>query len=71
MGALTLFLQNKRLVNFFSEYVVDSVIETVDFAVGRRPAPLSSQGKAARRPEHTKFITFVTNVLTRAQVTTP
>jgi hypothetical protein len=69
----------KSLINFFSEYVVDSVVETVDFAMGcsRRPAPPSSRGKArgkaARppRPEHTKFITFVTNVLTRADVTTP
>ncbi|KAF8801669.1 hypothetical protein BYT27DRAFT_7235654 [Phlegmacium glaucopus] len=54
------------------EYVVDSVVETVDFAMGRKPAPPSSRGKnATRRPEHTKFITFVTNVLTRAEVTTP
>jgi hypothetical protein len=70
VGALTLFLQ-KSLINFFSEYVVDSVVETVDFAMGRRPAPPSSRGKAARRPEHRKFITFVINVLTRAEVTTP
>jgi hypothetical protein len=54
------------------EYVVDSVVETVDFAMGRKPAPPSLRGKSAtRRPEHTKFITFVTNVLTRAEVTTP
>ena len=67
------FCKKKSLINFFSEYVVDSVVETVDFAMGRsrRPAPPSSRGKAARRPEHTKFITFVTNVLTRAEVTTP
>jgi hypothetical protein len=63
----------KSLINFFPEYVVDSVAETVDFAMGRRPAPPSpsSRAKAALRPEHTKFITFVTNVLTRAEVTTP
>jgi hypothetical protein len=54
------------------EYVVDSVVETVDFAMGRKPASPSSRGKSAtRRPEHTKFIAFVTNVLTRAEVTTP
>jgi hypothetical protein len=54
------------------EYVVDAVVETVDFAMGRNPAPPSSRGKmVSRRPEHTKFITFVTNVLTRAEVTTP
>ena len=40
--------------------------------MGRKPAPPSSRGKTTtRRPEHTKFITFVTNVLTRAEVTTP
>ena len=40
--------------------------------MGRKPASPSSRGKTAtRRPEHTKFITFVTNVLTRAEVTTP
>jgi hypothetical protein len=73
VGALTLFLQKKSLINFFSEYVVDSVVETVDFAMdsSRRLAPPSSRGKAARRPEHTKFMTIVTNVLTRAEVTTP
>jgi len=54
------------------EYVVDSVVETVDFAMGRKPASPSSRGKTVtRRPEHTKFIAFVTNVLTRAEVTTP
>ena len=51
---------------------MDSVVETVDFAMGRKPASPSSRGKTAtRRPEHTKFIAFVTNVLTRAEVTTP
>ena len=40
--------------------------------MGRKPAPPSSRGKTTtRRPEHTKFITFVTNVLSRAEVTTP
>ena len=40
--------------------------------MGRKPASPSSRGKTAtRRPEHTKFIAFVTNVLTRAEVTTP
>ena len=40
--------------------------------MGRKPAPPSSRGKnATRRPEHAKFTTFVTNVLTRAEVTTP
>ena len=68
------FRKKKSLINFFfPEYVVNSVVATVDFGMGRRPAPPSFRGKpeAARRPEHTKFITFVTNVLTRAEVTTP
>ncbi|KAG6840199.1 hypothetical protein C0991_008255 [Blastosporella zonata] len=51
------------------EYVVDCVVDTVDFAMGR---PSSSRGRAvARRPEHAKFTTFVTNIITRAEVTTP
>ncbi|KAG6844002.1 hypothetical protein H0H87_010817 [Tephrocybe sp. NHM501043] len=51
------------------EYVVDCVADTVDYAMGR---PSSSRGRpVARRPEHTKFTTFVTNVITRAEVTTP
>jgi hypothetical protein len=69
VGVLTLVLQN---VNFVSEYVVDSVVETVDFAMGHRPAaPPSSGGKAACPPKHTKFIAFVINILTTAEVTTP
>ncbi|KAG6918828.1 hypothetical protein DXG01_011233 [Tephrocybe rancida] len=51
------------------DYIVDCVVDTVDFAMGR---PSSSRGRsAARRPEHVKFTTFVTNIITRAEVTTP
>jgi hypothetical protein len=51
------------------DYVVDCVVETVDFAMGR---PSSSRGRSpSRRPEHAKFTTFVTNVITRAEITTP
>ncbi|KAK7030411.1 hypothetical protein VNI00_014155 [Paramarasmius palmivorus] len=51
------------------EYVVDCVSETVDYAMGRSSPP---RGRAStRRPELQKFTTFVTNVLTRAEVTTP
>lgn len=49
------------------EYVVDCVAETVDYAMGRRSPPRSR----SRRPELSKFTTFVSNVLTRAEVTTP
>ena len=49
-----------------SDYVVDCVVETVDYAMGR---PSSSRGRAASRaPELAKFTTFVTNVITRAEV---
>jgi hypothetical protein len=68
---LVVFFFLKSLI-IFLEYVVDSVVDTVDFAMGRKPASPSPRGKtASRRPELTKFITFVTNVLTRAEVTTP
>ncbi|KAG7093093.1 hypothetical protein E1B28_009380 [Marasmius oreades] len=49
------------------EYVVDCVADTVDYAMGRRSPPRSR----SRRPELHKFNTFVSNVLTRAEVTTP
>ncbi|KAF8884798.1 hypothetical protein BD779DRAFT_1535472 [Infundibulicybe gibba] len=53
------------------EYVVDCVAETVDYAMGR-PTPSSSRGRAtSRRPENSKFTTFVTNVINRAEITTP
>ncbi|KAF9462688.1 hypothetical protein BDZ94DRAFT_1322343 [Collybia nuda] len=51
------------------DYVVDCVAETVDYAMGR---PTSSRGRStSRRPEHEKFTTFVNNVITRAEITTP
>ncbi|EGN95721.1 hypothetical protein SERLA73DRAFT_186905 [Serpula lacrymans var. lacrymans S7.3] len=49
------------------EYVVDCVVDTVDYAIGRPSS--SSRGRSlSRRPEHTAFTTFVSNVLTRAEV---
>lgn len=52
------------------EYVVDCVVDTVNYAMGRPSS--SCRGRSmARRPEHTKFTTFVANVLTRAEVTLP
>ena len=48
----------------FPEYLVDSVIETVDFAMGRP----SSSSPRTRRPEHAKFTSFVKNVVERAEV---
>jgi hypothetical protein len=52
------------------EYVVDCVVDTVNYAMGRPSS--SSRGRSmSRHPEHTKFTTFVSNVLTRAEVTIP
>ncbi|KAI9571265.1 hypothetical protein HD554DRAFT_2017126 [Boletus coccyginus] len=52
------------------EYVVDCVVDTVDYAMG---CPSSSRrGRSlSRRSEHAAFATFVTNVLSRAEVTIP
>ncbi|KAG9318747.1 hypothetical protein JVU11DRAFT_846 [Chiua virens] len=52
------------------EYIIDSVIDTVDYAIG---LPSSSRrGRSqSRRPEHASFVTFVTDVLARAEVTIP
>ncbi|KAF9446409.1 hypothetical protein P691DRAFT_631794, partial [Macrolepiota fuliginosa MF-IS2] len=50
------------------EYLVDCVVETVDYAMGR-PTPSSSRGRSrGRRPEHAKFSTFVKNVIERAEI---
>jgi len=54
----------KVLTMSFIEYVVDCTVDTVAYAMGR---PSSS----SRRSEHSKFTTFVSNVLTRAEVTMP
>ncbi|KAF8559854.1 hypothetical protein OG21DRAFT_1493123 [Imleria badia] len=52
------------------EYVIDAVVDTVDYAMGRPSS--SRRGRAlSRRSEHAAFATFVTNVLTRAEVTIP
>lgn len=48
-----------------SEYLVDSVTETVDFAMGR---PSSSSSRTSR-PGQAKFTSFVKNVVERAEVT--
>jgi len=58
-----------RVSLFLADYVVDTVVDTVDYAMGR---PSSSRGRPlTRRPEHNKFSEFVSNVLQRAEVTMP
>ncbi|KAJ7137978.1 hypothetical protein C8R44DRAFT_661125, partial [Mycena epipterygia] len=52
------------------EYVVDCVSETVDYALGRTPSPRNSRGRS-RSPYQSKFTTFVSTVLERAEVTVP
>ena len=67
----TAFINEKKNLQANSEYTVDRVVETVDYAMGR-PTPSSSRGRSStRRPEHAKFTTFVNTVLTRAEVTMP
>ncbi|KZP08710.1 hypothetical protein FIBSPDRAFT_901033 [Athelia psychrophila] len=56
------------------QYVVDTVIETVDYAMGV-PSTSTPRGRSASRapvnPLHASFATFATTVLTRAEVTAP
>ena len=53
-----------------SEHVVDTVVETVDYALGRPSS--SSRGRSmSRHTEHSKFLKFVTDVLHRAEVKVP
>ncbi|KAF6743752.1 hypothetical protein DFP72DRAFT_1098152, partial [Ephemerocybe angulata] len=61
------------------DHVVDQVIETVDYAMGKStaststPASSSPRGRTpvARTPAQLKFTTLVSTVLTRADITTP
>ncbi|KAF9064630.1 hypothetical protein BDP27DRAFT_1230201 [Rhodocollybia butyracea] len=62
-------LVNVKLSKQIIDYAVDCVADTVDFAMGRTFHP---RGRTpSRRPELSKFTTFATNVLARAEVTTP
>ncbi|KAF7310229.1 Cyclin N-terminal domain-containing protein [Mycena indigotica] len=54
-----------RLTKPVVEYLIESVVETVDFAMGRASTP---RGRSSSR-YITSFTTFVDNVLTRAEVT--
>ncbi|KAJ7481022.1 hypothetical protein B0H11DRAFT_2419877 [Mycena galericulata] len=49
------------------EYIVDCISETVDYAIGRPP----SSASRTHSPYHAPFTSFVSTVLTRAEVATP
>ncbi|KAK2466629.1 hypothetical protein APHAL10511_000887 [Amanita phalloides] len=68
-SAAILELIDIKITRSIIDYVVDSVSECVDYALGR-PASGSRGRPHARRPELHKFTTFVTNVITRAEITT-
>ena len=52
------------------EHLVDTVVDTVDYALGRPSS--SSRGRTmARHSEHSKFLKFVTDVLHKAEVKVP
>jgi len=52
------------------DYVVDCVVDTVDYAMNR-PSTSVGRRSASHKTETAAFTTFVTNVLTRAEVTIP
>ncbi|KAI0053947.1 hypothetical protein FA95DRAFT_1467459, partial [Auriscalpium vulgare] len=63
-------LVDLKLSRTITEYFIDAVVETVDYALGR-PSP-SKRGRAlSRHSESTAFTTLVNNVLTRAEVEFP
>jgi hypothetical protein len=59
------------LLTCFIDHVVDQVIETVDYAMGKSSSSQHTRGRRARTPNQTKFTGFVSTVLTRAEITTP
>ena len=60
----------RSYILLLSEHVVDTVVETVDYALGR-PSPSSRGRSMSRHTEHSKFLKFVTDVLHRAEVKVP
>ncbi|KAI6150575.1 hypothetical protein BKA82DRAFT_64240, partial [Pisolithus tinctorius] len=52
------------------EYVVDCTVDTVNYAMGR-PSSSHRGRSVARHSDYTPFTTFVTKVLTRAEVSIP
>ncbi|KAL6306171.1 hypothetical protein BKA93DRAFT_164682 [Sparassis latifolia] len=52
------------------EHVVDNVVETVDFAMGR-PSTSTRGRSLCRDPHHAAFTAFAANVIHKAEVTVP
>ncbi|EPS98959.1 hypothetical protein FOMPIDRAFT_1125320 [Fomitopsis schrenkii] len=56
--------------NFIAEHIVDTIVETVDYALGRPSS--SSRGRSlSRHSEHAKFTNFVTDVIHKAEIKVP
>ncbi|KAH9832864.1 uncharacterized protein C8Q71DRAFT_839748 [Rhodofomes roseus] len=54
----------------FIEHIVDTVVETVDYALGRPSS--SSRGRSlSRHSEHAKFTNFVAEVIRKAEIKVP
>lgn len=54
----------------YPEYIVDTVVDTVDYAMGR--ASTSSRGRTlSRHPEHARFTNFVSDVIRKAEIKVP
>ncbi|KAJ7154171.1 hypothetical protein C8R46DRAFT_1006125 [Mycena filopes] len=54
------------------DYVVECVVETVDYAMGRIPSvtnPMPTRGRSPQSPHTLKFTPFVQTVISRAEVT--
>lgn len=62
-------LLTTELTRAFIEYIVDHVIDVVDFALDRPSS--SARGRSARRPVHREFSAFARSVIERAGVQLP
>ncbi|KAJ2916982.1 hypothetical protein MD484_g3464, partial [Candolleomyces efflorescens] len=68
----TLRLVSLNISKQLIDHVVDQVIETVDYAMGKSSSSTQhTRGRRVRTPNQTKFTGFVSTVLTRAEITTP
>ncbi|KAI0306681.1 hypothetical protein B0F90DRAFT_1808325 [Multifurca ochricompacta] len=63
-------LVDQKLSRPIIEYLIDSIIETVDFALGR-PSQSARGRTLSRHSEGSNFATMVNNVLTRGEVEVP